>query len=89
MSAIKKKPVVIWALGDREQSTHSGITVESRAIYYKGKRVGEIHPDYSEPLMRALLKVESAQDKVLWLNVQQLTAENAMLRKQLAKRSAK
>lgn len=54
-----KVPEVIWALGDREQSTRSGVTWLTRPIYYKGRRVGEIDPDYAEPLMSALLKVKS------------------------------
>jgi len=59
-------PRVVWALGDKEQSTISGVTVETRAIYYRPKgaphhiRVGSIHPDYAEPLMEALSKGESS-----------------------------
>jgi hypothetical protein len=59
-----KVPRVVWALGDREQATTSGVTTESRAIYYQPKngprlRVGSIHPDYVEPLMKALSKVKA------------------------------
>jgi len=53
-----KVPKVIWALGDREQTTQSGVTRLTRPIYYKGRRVGEIDPDYAEPLMAALSKVK-------------------------------
>ena len=62
MPAIKVREVV-WALGDREQITQSGVTIETRSLYYRpngSKRavqVGRINPDYAEPLMSALLKV--------------------------------
>lgn len=57
-------PVVIWALGDPEQSTNSGVTVMVRPLYHRtGKeigeamtRIGEINPDYSEALMTALFE---------------------------------
>jgi hypothetical protein len=51
---------VSWVLGDREQSTNSGVTVVTRPLYYRptGRlhpiRVGAIDPDYAEPLMKAL-----------------------------------
>lgn len=59
-----KVPRVVWALGDREQITTSGVTVETRPIYYQPKdgprvRVGAINPDYAEPLMKALSKVKA------------------------------
>lgn len=50
-----KVPEVIWALGDAEQSTASGVTTTTRPIYYKGRRAGSIHTDYVEPLMAKLL----------------------------------
>ncbi len=48
-------PEVVWALGDPEQSTTSGVTITTRPIYYKGKRAGTILRDYGEPLMAKLL----------------------------------
>jgi hypothetical protein len=56
---IIKVPEVIWALGDTEQSTQSGVTILRRPIYYKSKRVGAIDPDYAAPLMKQLLKAKS------------------------------
>ena len=50
-------PRVIWALGDPEQATSSGVTVTTRPIYYcqngasEAIRVGSISPDYAEVLM--------------------------------------
>lgn len=59
-----KIPAVVWMLGDREQSTTSGVTVVTRPLYYRPKdslsmiRVGSINPDYAEPLMKVLGKVK-------------------------------
>lgn len=64
MPAIKV-PRVLWALGDREQATTSGVTCETRPIYYRPEgaaspiRVGSINPDYAEPLMKALSKAKA------------------------------
>jgi hypothetical protein len=58
-----KVPAIVWTLGDREQATTSGVTRESRPIYYRPKdterleRAGWIDPDYAEPLMAALSKI--------------------------------
>lgn len=63
--AVIKVPRAVWALGDREQSTTSGVTIETRPLYYLPRgadrpvRVGEINPDYAEPLMKVLLKVKA------------------------------
>lgn len=60
-----KVPRVIWALGDREQSTQSGVTTEVRPLYFRVPggdgtpvRVGSINPDYAEPLMKQLSKAK-------------------------------
>ena len=50
-----KIPQVIWALGDLEQLTTSGVTVTTRPIYYRGKRAGSIHRDYASQLLVKLL----------------------------------
>lgn len=61
---IIKVPSVIWVLGDREQSTASGVTIVTRPLYYQkggigpAVRVGTINPDYAEPLMDALSKAK-------------------------------
>jgi hypothetical protein len=51
-----KVPAVVFALGDREQNTQSGVTTVMRPLYYRGRRIGEIDPDYAEVVMRQLLK---------------------------------
>lgn len=51
-----KVPRVVWALGDREQSTQSGVTTERRPLYHKGRRVGELDPDYAGIVFAALEK---------------------------------
>lgn len=58
-----KVPRIIWALGDPEQTTTSGVTVITRPLYYfpedvraRAIRIGTINPDYAEPLMTALGK---------------------------------
>jgi hypothetical protein len=49
-----RAPRVVWSLGDREQSTHSGVTITVRPLYYKGRRIGEINPDYADVMFAAL-----------------------------------
>lgn len=62
-----KVPKPVWVLGDREQATTSGVSVETRPLYYCPKdaataiRVGSINPDYAEPLMKALSKVKESR----------------------------
>jgi hypothetical protein len=58
MSQTIKIPPVIFALGDCEQSTTSGVTVLTRPLYYRGRRIGAIDPDYAEVVMRQLLKAK-------------------------------
>lgn len=61
-----KVPQAIWALGDAEQFTVSGVTTVVRPLYYRAPegdgrtlRAGSINPDYAEPLMNQLLKQRS------------------------------
>ena len=55
-----KTPIVIWSLGDPEQSTYGGVNIITRPLNYRPKgatkfiKIGDINPDYSEQLMKAL-----------------------------------
>lgn len=56
-------PVIVWTLGDHEQSTDAGVTRVTRPLYFRPVgsehlvRAGDINPDFAEPLMRVLSKV--------------------------------
>ena len=60
-----KVPHIYWSLGDREQTTTSGVMILTRPLYYSKKgdgkyvRVGTIDPDYAEPLMSALADAQA------------------------------
>lgn len=61
MTTIKriKVPQVVFALGDHRQATSSGVTMTFRPLYYKGRCIGQIDPDYADVVMRQLLKAKS------------------------------
>ncbi len=72
MSSTIKVPTVTWALGDREQETRSGVTVEVRPLYFRpggqeaAVRVGTFNPDFAERVLQALMAPEAdSPEKVM------------------------
>ncbi len=56
MPKIIKVPEVTFALGDREQTTQAGVTVATRPLYYKGKRIGSLDADHAGDVIARLLR---------------------------------